>query len=133
MREHRHRLDEIYGLIDERLAFLRTFLDSYAEFARLPAPRKERTSWRELIEAVRALYPFQLEGTPDVECDIDRAQMQQVLINLVKNAHESGGDADEVIVSVQRGGSDCVLRVFDRGRGMTEEVMRQALLPFYST
>ena len=49
--EHRHRVDEIYGLIEERLAFLRTFLGAYAEFARLPEPRKKKTSWSEVIAA----------------------------------------------------------------------------------
>ena len=51
--------------------------------------------------------------------------MEQVVINLLKNAHESGVDSKEVVVSV--------LRVLDRGRGMSDEVMRQALVPFYST
>ena len=133
MPAHRHRLEEIYALIEERLAFLRTFLDAYAEFARLPEPRKERVAWSEVIEAVRALYMFRVEGMPSLECRMDRAQMQQVLINLVKNAHESGSDPNEVVVSIERTANDCVLRVLDRGRGMSEEVMRQALVPFYST
>ena len=133
MPEHRHRLGEIYGLIEERLAFLQTFLDAYAQFARLPEPRREKTAWSEVIEAVRALYELRVDGAPQLEASIDRAQMEQVLINLVKNAHESGGDAKEIVVSVQRAGNDSVLLVMDRGRGMTEEVMRQALVPFYST
>ncbi|HEX3583043.1 MAG TPA: ATP-binding protein [Thermoanaerobaculia bacterium] len=131
--EHRHRLDEIYGLIEERLAFLRTFLGAYAEFARLPEPRKQKTSWSDVIQGAQLLYPFRVEGTPAIECEIDPAQMQQVLINLIKNAHESGGAADEIVVVVERAGTDSVLRVLDRGRGMTEDVMRQALVPFYST
>lgn len=131
--EHRHRVDEIYGLIEERLAFLRTFLGAYAEFARLPEPRKQKTSWNEVIQSAQLLYPFRVEGSPDIECDLDPAQMQQVLINLIKNAHESGSSADDIVVAVERAGTDCVLRVLDRGRGMTEDVMRQALVPFYST
>ena len=133
MPEHRHRLEEIYGLIEERLAFLRNFLDAYAEFARLPEPRKETTRWTEVLDTVRTLYSFRVEGSPSIECNIDRTQMQQVLINLVKNAHESGSDAGEIVVSVHRSGDDCVVRVLDRGRGMSEEVMRQALVPFYTT
>jgi two-component system, NtrC family, nitrogen regulation sensor histidine kinase NtrY len=133
MPEHRHRLDEIYGLIEERLAFLRTFLAAYADFARLPAPRREPTAWSTVIDAVRPLYAFRVEGDPSLVSDIDPAQMQQVLINLVKNAHESGSDAEEIVVSVERAGSETVLRVADRGRGMSESVLRQALVPFYST
>jgi len=131
--EHRHRVEEIYGLIEERLAFLRTFLSAYAEFARLPEPRKKKTSWSEVIQSAQLLYPFRVEGAPAIECEIDPAQMQQVLINLIKNAHESGSTADEIVVAVERAGGDCVLRVLDRGRGMSEDVMRQALVPFYST
>ena len=131
--EHRHRVDEIYGLIEERLAFLRTFLGAYAEFARLPEPRKQKTPWTDVIESAQLLYPFRVEGNPLIECDIDPAQMQQVLINLIKNAHESGSSPDDIVVTVERAGTDCVLRVLDRGRGMTEDVLRQALVPFYST
>jgi len=131
--EHRHRLEEIYGLIEERLDRLASFLTSYSEFARLPEPRRERASWSGVLDAARVLYAFRLEGAPALECLMDRRQMEQVVINLVKNAHESGSPSDEIVVSIQRVGDDCVLRVLDRGRGMSEEVMRQALVPFYST
>lgn len=128
-----HRLEEIYETIEERLAFLKSFLESYAKFARLPAPEKERTRWAEILADVRALYDFRVQGDPEAEAVIDRAQLQQVLINLVKNAHESGGDPDEVTVAIQRAPDGTLIRVCDRGRGMPEEVMRQALLPFYTT
>jgi nitrogen fixation/metabolism regulation signal transduction histidine kinase len=133
MPEHRHRLDEIYGLIEERLTFLRNFLDAYAEFARLPEPRKQRTAWSDVLDDVQTLYPFRVEGTPSLHSNIDSAQLQQALINLVKNAHESGSDPTEIVVNVQSDGTDVVIRILDRGRGMSDDVMRQALLPFYST
>jgi nitrogen fixation/metabolism regulation signal transduction histidine kinase len=129
--EHHHRLGEIYELIEERLQFLRDFLESYAHFARLPEPHRERVVWTEVLDAVRPLYPFNVEGNPQLEANIDRTQLQQVLINLVKNAHESG--SPEVTVTIQRTTEDSVLRVLDRGPGMPEEVMRQALVPFYTT
>lgn len=131
--EHRHRLDEIHELIEERLQFLGAFLESYAQFARLAEPHKERTVWSEVFEAVRTLYPFTVEGNPQLEALVDRAQMQQVLINLVKNAHEAGSQPEDVVVSIQRITDDCVLRVLDRGRGIPEDVMRQAVVPFYTT
>lgn len=131
--DRRHHLTEIYGTIEERLAFLRTFLESYAQFARLPAPRKERTQWVDILEDVAALYEFRVEGDPREQANVDRAQLQQVLINLVKNAHESGSSPQEIVVSIQRAAEGTILRVVDRGRGMSEEVMRQALIPFYTT
>jgi nitrogen fixation/metabolism regulation signal transduction histidine kinase len=131
--EHRHRLGEIYATIEERLAFLRTFLESYAQFARLPAPAKERTAWREILDDVRALYDFRVEGNPEETSLVDRAQMQQVLINLVKNAHESGSDAAQIVVAIHRGSEGTVVRVLDRGRGMPDQVLRNAFVPFYTT
>lgn len=131
--EHRHRLEEIYELIEERLRYLRGFLESYAQFARLPDPRRERVRWNALLEDVRALYPFTIDGHPELETLVDPGQMQQMLINLVKNAHESGSVADDVVVSVQRVGTDDVVQVMDRGRGMSDQAMRQALVPFFTT
>src|SRR5436190_1673466 len=128
-RDRREQLEEIYGSIDERLAFLRTFLESYAQFARLPEPRKQLTRWDEILADVRTLYDFRVEGDARAEVFVDRAQMQQVLINLVKNAHESGSDPGAIKVSLQRN----IVRVSDAGRGMREDVLRQALVPFYST
>jgi two-component system, NtrC family, nitrogen regulation sensor histidine kinase NtrY len=76
-----------------------------------------------------------LDGRPPEEPGhFDPAQMQQVLLNLLKNAYEAGSAEDEVKVSVHRtvdGASP--VRVLDRGRGMDDEVMKRALLPFYSS
>lgn len=133
MPERRHRLEEIYETIEERLAFLRTFLESYAQFARLPAPKPEWTAWESILADVHALYRFRSEGAGSHAVFVDRAQLQQVLINLVKNAHEAGGDPESIVVDVQRVPDGSVVRVRDRGRGMSEEVLRQALVPFYTT
>jgi nitrogen fixation/metabolism regulation signal transduction histidine kinase len=127
------RLGEIYETIEERLAFLRSFLESYAQFARLPPPKREQTAWREILDDVGALYEFRAEGEIGTDVLADRAQMQQVLINLVKNAHESGSAPTEIVVNVQRNLDGMVVRVSDRGTGMTDEVLRHALVPFYTT
>jgi nitrogen fixation/metabolism regulation signal transduction histidine kinase len=131
--DRRDRLAEIYETIEERLAFLRTFLESYAQFARLPSPKRERTTWSEVFADVQALYEFRIEGDPSIAVFADRAQLQQVLINLVKNAHESGSTAADIVVSVQRTVDGTFLRVSDRGAGMSDDVLRQALVPFYTT
>jgi signal transduction histidine kinase len=63
----------------------------------------------------------------------DVTQFEQVLINLLKNAHESGSDVADIGVAVETVPGGWQLRVVDRGTGMQEDVLANALLPFYST
>jgi two-component system nitrogen regulation sensor histidine kinase NtrY len=129
------RLDEIFGSVEERVRHLADFLEGYARFARLPRPRKEPVAWVEFLGRIAPLFPFrcELDGGPSTGW-FDAAQMQQVVINLLKNASEAGGPAGEIAVRLESapdGGS--MLSVLDRGPGMGPEAMRDALLPFYSS
>ena len=133
--EQAHRLDDIFRSIEERISHLRDFLEGYARFAKLPPPRKELVSWPNFLENVRRFYPFATAGeAPEAPGFFDPAQIQQVLINLLKNAAESGSAPEDVSVEVSSspvGGA--ILRVRDRGRGMDADAMRNALVPFYSS
>jgi nitrogen fixation/metabolism regulation signal transduction histidine kinase len=133
--EHAAMLDGVLATIEERATHLAGFLEGYARFARLPRPRPEAVSWEDFLLGVQALVPFRLEGAPPAERGwFDPAQMQQVLINLLKNAHESGSVQGEVAVSVlQTAHAETALRVLDRGRGMDAAEMKRVLLPFYSS
>jgi nitrogen fixation/metabolism regulation signal transduction histidine kinase len=133
--EQSDKLDDIFHSIEERVGHLRDFLDGYAQFAKLPQPRRESVPWTSFLEEVRAFYPFQVEGDlPDVSGFFDPAQIQQVLINLLKNAAESGSPPEEVSVSLEISPAGAaILRVLDRGKGMDAETMRNALVPFYSS
>lgn len=128
------RLDEILEAIDERVRHLSDFLEGYARFARLPRPVKKRVAWGELFDPVGRLFPFLRVGTvPEEPALLDPVQMQQVLINLLKNAAEAGGPPEEIAVEVFRIDGGWRLRVLDRGVGMDDETMKKALLPFYSS
>jgi two-component system nitrogen regulation sensor histidine kinase NtrY len=133
--EHRHRLEEILETVEERVDHLAGFLEGYAAFARLPVPRKQPVMWGDLLDRVRRLSPFAIEAPlPEGPAHIDPGLVEQVLINLVKNASESGSAPEAITVSVRPaadGGS--VLRVMDRGPGMTDDELRRALVPFYTS
>jgi signal transduction histidine kinase len=132
--EHAHRLAGVFATIEERATHLRGFLDGYARLARLPSPTPRAVPWAEFVAGLAKLYTFQVQGPlPDEPGWFDAAQLEQVMINLLKNALESGGRGDEIGVAVARTGAGFEVRVLDRGKGMSDEELRNATLPFYST
>jgi nitrogen fixation/metabolism regulation signal transduction histidine kinase len=128
------RAVEVLQSIGERARHLHGFLDGYAQFAKLPAPRPQAVDWTGFLAGLRAHCAFRLDGAaPQGEARFDPVQLEQALINLLKNAHESGSAAEAVSLSCAAERTELVLVVADRGPGMSETVLEQALLPFYST
>jgi two-component system, NtrC family, nitrogen regulation sensor histidine kinase NtrY len=127
-------LPAVFAAIAERAEHLHHFVSGYAAFARLPAPRAEPIEWAAFAADLARQQPFALPGSlPGMPGWFDRVQVEQALINLLKNAHEAGGDAAHVELSILCVGTDQRIEVRDRGAGMSQTVLAQALLPFYST
>lgn len=128
------RLPQILETIGERTRHLETFILGYARFAKLPTPRLERLDWPGFIARLASQVPFRLEGDlPPEAALLDQAQLEQALLNLLKNAHESGSAPEAVEMKVQRAQDLLRIEVLDRGSGMSEAVLTNALVPFYST
>ena len=120
--------------IGERARHLHGFIAGYASFAKLPAPQLASIEWKPFLDSLALHCKFTLASAlPEQPGWFDAAQIEQVLINLVKNAHESGSPDDGVSLSLMVIGRDVRIEVADRGPGMSETVLAQALLPFYST
>ena len=132
------RLERVFSTISNRAAHLASFIDGYARFAKLPKPRLAPVDWRHFVARLEGTTAFNL-GAPLPERDVvcDASQLEQVLINLLKNAAESGSSPADISVTVRPTNdgntSGWTIEVADRGSGLTEEVLRDALLPFYST
>jgi two-component system nitrogen regulation sensor histidine kinase NtrY len=127
-------LPTVFAAIAERAEHLHHFVSGYATFARLPAPRPERIDWAAFVADLARQQPFKTASAlPESRGWFDRAQVEQALINLLKNAHEAGGAASEVELLIMCIGDDQRIEVRDRGAGMSQTVLAQALLPFYST
>jgi signal transduction histidine kinase len=128
------RLETVFHTIADRAAHLQSFLDGYARFAKLPAPQVVDVDWAPFVESLREAAHFAGPARlPERPGRFDPAQIGQVLINLVKNAHESGSPEDAVELAIADDGRVTRLQVLDRGSGMSEQVLANALLPFYST
>jgi nitrogen fixation/metabolism regulation signal transduction histidine kinase len=127
-------LPTVFSAIAERAEHLHHFVSGYATFAKLPAPRAESVPWQQFVADLKGQQPFNHAlPLPELPGWFDRVQVEQALINLLKNSHEAGGAAAEVELSIICAGGDQRIEVRDRGSGMSQTVLAQALLPFYST
>lgn len=128
------RLGIVFETIEERARHLGGFIQGYAHFAKLPMPQLARVEWVPFVAALGRHYAFRQVGAlPALPATFDPAQVEQMLINLLKNAHESGGTVGDVELAIEVRGRDVRIEVRDRGPGMSETVLANALLPFYST
>ena len=133
-RKQLERLPEILNTIEERALHLESFIHGYARFAKLPKPRLERIDWANFIARLQSQMRFELIGKlPEETINVDVGQMEHALLNLIKNAHESGSSLHNISVEVKRMYQAIRIEVQDQGSGMNDDVMSNALLPFYST
>jgi nitrogen fixation/metabolism regulation signal transduction histidine kinase len=129
-----NQLERVFATIGERTAHLTSFIDAYARFAKLPRPRPQPVNWAEFLDHLGRMTQFRIEGSlPQSPGSLDAAQMEQVMINLLKNAAESGSAPEDIAVSVREERDGFEIEVADRGSGLSESTLRDALLPFYST
>jgi len=122
-------------VIASRAEALNRFVGAYADLAKLPRPRLEPVEVEPLVRRVAGLEPrlsVAIQGGPAVTVHADRDQLEQLLINLVKNAAdasvETGGG---VAIGWEATGDRLRLRVCDEGPGLSETA--NLFVPFYST
>ena len=133
--EHLAKLPAMLDRVHARALHLQGFLDGYAKLTKIPPPKPVSVAWAPFLDGLRGFWPdLKVGDLPARAGFFDRAQIQQVLINLIKNAYEAGGPADQVQVvveAVREGG--CQISVLDRGRGVSDEVMESVFVPFFTT
>ncbi len=128
------QLERVFTTIGERTAHLISFIDGYARFAKLPRPQLAPVAWPDFLRRLEGTTRFRIEQPlPSRQASFDAAQMEQVMINLLKNAAESGSDPAEIAVRVYEEREGFAIEVADRGSGLTQSALRDALLPFFST
>ena len=128
-------------VIENRSESLNRFLQAYRQLMGLPAPKLSGVSLAGLVERVGRLETrvvVTVAGAADVMLQVDPDQIEQALINLVRNAADAalspdagGGDAPQVDVSWESGGGEVVIAVRDNGPGLTNE--QNLFVPFYTT
>ncbi|HVZ63286.1 MAG TPA: ATP-binding protein [Lacunisphaera sp.] len=128
-------------IIEARAEGLNRFMQSYARLARLPAPSKAPSDIGSLVRRVTSLETrttVQVDDGPELTVMIDAAQIEQVVINLVKNAVEAApepGQAGEASCCVRAGWrrQPGAVEIFveDDGPGIANP--QNIFVPFFTT
>jgi nitrogen fixation/metabolism regulation signal transduction histidine kinase len=135
-------------IIEGRAESLNRFVQAYRQLAQLPAPAMRNVQLKQLLERVVALetrIEVVLAEVDEVEVSADPDQLEQLLINLLKNAveavlsaHEESGitaqplkDGPSVTLSAKRIDDTVSILVEDCGLGLTNTA--NLFVPFYTT
>jgi len=131
------QLTRVFSTISKRINKLAEFIKSYSQLARLSRPQKQSFDLMKTLEQLQELYQF------DLDCPLsslmflgDESQIEQLLINLLKNAQQASSEhkterASQVTLVCQQ--DQLRITVRDFGAGMPVEILPKAFLPYYST
>jgi two-component system, NtrC family, nitrogen regulation sensor histidine kinase NtrY len=138
-------LTEGLSTISGRSEGLINFVNAYRDYTNLPEPVKRQTDLNQLIQNTTSLLKndfnkakIQLEIESDHEpilLNIDYQLIEQVLINILKNALEVVENQENGIVKVQlfRNQEEVCVSIRDNGSGITDEAKEKIFMPFFST
>lgn len=126
------------SMIAKRCGSLTRFVSAYSRLARLPAPTLRPMAIAPLVRRVVSFetrMAVSIDGGPDLEIAADADQLEQLLINLVKNAVEAAQELDDgdgsVTVDWQTRREMLEIRVADTGPGLSNT--QNLFVPFFTT
>ena len=128
-------------VIVEEVDFLKSLVDEFSRFARLPEMRPEPTDLPSLARSAVRLFEGAREGvTIRVESRLSREtilvdpeQIKRVLINLLDNALEACGTSGEIVVALSDRRDGVTIEVADTGRGVPARDRDKLFLPDFTT
>ena len=144
--------------INRRSNGLLQFVENYRKLQRISKPQFEDVRMGDLVADLQHLYPdsifhYEIENE-DQRLLMDRSQIEQVLINLLKNAQEAvevrmkdeaEGLSDEaasaqnqipyvrLTTHLSSNKRDFIISISDNGKGILPEVMERIFVPFFTT
>lgn len=126
--------------IHRRSDGLMQFVENYRKLQHIPAPQLADVVIGDLLDDIRQLFPepyihYDAEQ-PALHVNIDRIQIEQVIINILKNAQEAiSSDSPSITIhtSTDKYKRNLIITIDDNGCGMTPEVIEHIFIPFYTT
>jgi nitrogen fixation/metabolism regulation signal transduction histidine kinase len=120
-------------IIHDRAESLGRFIAAYARLARLPPPSRRVVEFASLVRRAASLQGkrVDVEGGPDFQLHVDGDQIEQVLINVIKNAVEATGGGGGVRVRWRAANGSLEVEVEDDGPGLAQT--ENLWVPFFTT
>jgi two-component system nitrogen regulation sensor histidine kinase NtrY len=128
--------------IEREVTGLKSLVDEFSLYARMPAPSPARVNFGEIVRSVVALYGVHQGVAWDVRVDtglgivrVDPEQMRRALINLIDNAVAAVHGVGTIEIVARRWSEPGSLRVdvADRGPGIEAAQREKVFTPYFST
>jgi nitrogen fixation/metabolism regulation signal transduction histidine kinase len=123
------------GVISARTGALNRFMDAYTRIARLPPPKLRSVDIGKCIDRIATLetrLPVQVRPGPELTLQADGDQLDQVLINLVRNAVDAALETKgDVRLGWKKHGQNMEIWVEDDGPGLSNTT--NLFVPFFTT
>jgi nitrogen fixation/metabolism regulation signal transduction histidine kinase len=125
----------------EELRSLRSIIEEFSQFARMPRPRLQPTDVNTLVEQALALYRSRANGVV-IETDLsaalplasaDRDLLGRALTNLIANAFEAMPEGGTLRVRTAAEPPGVSVQVEDTGPGLTDDQRTRLFTPYYTT
>lgn len=135
-------MSKAMSTIHRRSKGLVNFVSNYKQLTQIPLPQKEAIPVKSLVEDIVGLLRTQgvnvnrVATSGNIVIHADREQMEQVLINLIKNAWEASMNEPEPdirISAMEDSNKQVVISVSDNGGGIDPEITEKIFMPFYTT
>jgi two-component system nitrogen regulation sensor histidine kinase NtrY len=134
-------LQQALQIAIERNQNLNSFMRNFADLVKLPSANKQQADLCNLVKTVSSLMQYAAEERRiDLELDLpkdayiilaDVQQLEQALLNIVKNAMESIGQNGQIQFKLDT--NSRALKITDNGAGISEADKDLLFTPFYST
>lgn len=122
---------DMLQVIEKRAQHLLDFVSSYSAFSKLPTPNKQQINNEQVNLRLQAIFPeLEIHPSQPVNFTADLGQLEQALINLIKNAFEAGGNTPPTL-NWQQQNDNVVIELTDSGTGIANP--DNLFVPFYST
>ena len=144
--DHQIIAKTLFGLntIEETGKGLLDFVDKYRSLTSLPRPDFSKFSVNDLFRKCKLLMESGISNNiiihtsvypEDITLVADYAQVEQVLINLIKNAVDAVSDLKNGVIQLKAffGEEGTLIQVEDNGIGISDDIMEDIFVPFYTT